>query len=404
MILAKKPVNEKERLSDLLSLNLSADSKKDQFSKIVMILAECLHVPMAYVSSIESEKQKIQSSCGLSFDESDRSTSFCGHTILQKKPLIVEDTLKDERFFDNPMVVSGPKIRFYAGFPLVSMLGYQIGALCIADTVPRKLSEKQLEIFETIGNLLVQRIRMFKLDSIQEQIKTSQKKLSELNDELNQKNKYFKSLFGQYMSESLLNSLPNDKKATELGGEERYATVLISDLRGFTRLSEEHKPKVIVNIINLYLDKMISIIQNHDGYINEILGDGILVVFGAPNRLHNCAGKAVKCALEMQEAMAGINQELQSKNLPPLYMGIGINTGPLIAGNIGSKKRMKYGVVGNTVNVAARIESLTLPGQILLSEVTFSKVKDWVKPIGQIRVKVKGVEGPITIHDVSTIE
>jgi len=149
---------------------------------------------------------------------------------------------------------------------------------------------------------------------------------------------------------------------------------------------------------------MISIIQNHDGYINEILGDGILVVFGAPNRLNNCAGKAVKCALEMQEAMAGINQELQSKNLPPLYMGIGINTGNLIAGNIGSKKRMKYGVVGNTVNVAARIESLTLPGQILLSEVTFSKVKDWVKPIGQIRVKVKGVEGPITIHDVSNIE
>ena len=196
MILATKPVNEKERLADLLSLNLSADSKKDQFGKIVMILSECLNVPMAYVSSIESEKQKIQSSCGLSFGESDRSTSFCGHTILQKKPLIVEDTLKDERFFDNPMVISGPKIRFYAGFPLVSMLGFQIGALCIADIVPRKLSEKQLEIFETIGNLLVQRIRMFKLDSIQEQIKTSQKKLSELNDELNQKNnlKFLKPL------------------------------------------------------------------------------------------------------------------------------------------------------------------------------------------------------------------
>lgn len=397
------PKNENKRLADVIALNLSNSNKVEQFDNIVMILSKCLNVPIAYISSIESKKQTIHSACGISANTSDRSTSFCGHTILQDEVLLVEDTHKDERFFDNPMVINEPKIRFYAGFPLTSLLGYNIGALCIADTVPRKLDDEELNIFKTIGKLLIERIRMQKLGSIQSQIQASKDKLESLNKELSKSNQFHRQLFGRYMSESLLDDI-NEGEQPELGGEERYATILISDLRGFSPMSETYEASVIVDMLNLYFEEMITIIQKHEGYINEILGDGILVVFGAPNRVSNCAEKAIKCAREMQDAMPKINDMLARKNLSSLEMGIGINSGKLIVGNIGSKKRMKYGVVGETVNIAARIESLTVPNQILVSESTFGHNTNWVSPIGHIRAKIKGFKKPIMIYDVSETE
>lgn len=401
MKLAKKPSNEKERLADLLSLELSEEHKQEQFDKIIMILSECLKVPIAYISSIESEEQRIHASCGLHFETSDRASSFCAHTILQEEVFIVEDTLKDDRFFDNPLVANEPKIRFYAGFPLVSLLGNRIGALCVADRVPRKLTEKQLVIFKTIGNLLIERIRMYKLGSLQEQISTSQKTLSKVNTELNRNNKFYKQLFGQYMSDDLLNTIIKKDKKTHLGGEKRFATVMMSDLRGFSIISEKYNPEIVVEILNIYFEEMIDIIHEYDGYINEILGDGILVVFGAPNQLKDCAKKAIECSRVMQDHIKTVNEKLKAKKFPALEMGIGINSGHLISGNIGSQKRMKYSVVGETVNLAARLQSLAIGGQILISNNTYDKVKDWVSCIGKLRVKVKGISDNILIHDVS---
>ena len=198
-----------------------------------------------------------------------------------------------------------------------------------------------------------------------------------------------------------MDSVINEGDQPELGGEERYATIMISDLRSFSPMSEKYEASIIIEILNLYFEEMITIIHKHDGYINEILGDGILVVFGAPNRIDNCAKNAILCSREMQNTMGKINEELTNKNLPSLEMGIGINSGDLVVGNIGSIKRMKYGVVGETVNIAARIESLTIPNQILISESTYRINEDWVRPIGNIRAKIKGFKNPIMIYDVS---
>ncbi len=403
MIAPAIPKNENDRLADVIALDLSNASKVEQFDNVTMILSKCLHVPIAYISSIESKQQVIHSACGINPGESDRSKSFCGHTILQEEALIVEDTLKDARFFDNPMVVNPPNIRFYAGFPITSLLGHNVGALCIADTVPRTLAGDDLKIFNVIGKLLIERIRMQKLGSLQSQIQASKDQLETLNKELTESNEYQRQLFGRYISESLLDKIAKDGEQPELGGEERYVTVMMTDLRDFSPLSEKYRAKTIVDMLNLYFDEMISIIHKYEGYINEILGDGILVVFGAPNRVKGCARKAVKCAREMQKAMKSINTKLHRKDLPPLQMGIGINSGSLVVGNIGSKKRMKYGVVGKTINVAARIEALTIPDQILVSESTFEKNEGWIKPIGQIRAKIKGFTDPITIYDVSEV-
>lgn len=402
MIAPITPINEQERLADLISLELSDSTKKEQLDRIVTILSKCLKVPIAYISSIESDKQNIHSSCGLNFKTSDRSTSFCGHTILQNEILIIEDTLKDERFYDNPMVINEPKIRFYAGHPLSAQEDNNIGSLCISDTVPRKLTEEELSIFKMIGKLVNDIIRLNKIASLQKEIEKSRKHLESLNSELYESNRFHKELFGQYMSASLLEKVLRNKKDTKLGGEERDVTVLVSDLRGFSPLSEKYSAKVVVEILNIYFEEMIDIIQKHEGYINEILGDGILVIFGAIKDVDNSALKAVKCAREMQDGLKKVNSTLRIKGLPPLEMGIGINNGNLIVGNIGSKRRMKYGVVGENINIAARIESLTVAGQILISESLYKLISHKIKPIGNIRTKIKGFKKSIMIYDVST--
>jgi adenylate cyclase len=398
------PKNEDERLADTIALNLTSFDKAEHYDRIVLIVSKCLNVPIAYFSSIESTKQIIHSSCGISNVSTDRSTSFCGHTILQDEILIIEDTLKDERFFDNPMVVNDPKIRFYAGLPLTSLLGNNIGSLCIADTVPRKLNDDELNVFKTIGKLLVERLRMYKLGSIQNQIQASKDKLESINNELLQSKRFYQQLFGQYMSESLLDRIVSEGQQPILGVEDRFVTVLMSDLRGFSSLSSKYDATVIVDILNLYFEEMFTIIHKHEGYINEIMGDGILVIFGAPDQVQNCTKKAINCAREMQGVMKKVNSKLLKKNLPSLEMGIGINSGNLVVGNIGSKERMKYGVVGEAVNIAARLESLAIPNQILVSESTFSGNADWVHPVGHMKTKLKGFKKAFVIYDVSSKE
>lgn len=403
MIAPLTPKNEEERLADLISLNLSASDRKEQFDGVIMILSKCIDVPIAYISSIESEKQNIHSSCGLNFKTSNRATSFCGHTILQDEILIIEDTLKDERFYDNPMVVNEPNIRFYAGHPLSSVTGNNIGSLCIADRVPRKLKDSELSVFKMMGKLLNERIRMNKLVDLQKQIQESKLHLEELNSELMESNQFYKQVFGQYMSESLLEKVVKNKKETQLGGEERDVTVLVSDIRGFSPISEKYNAKIVIEVLNIYFEEMIDIIHQHEGYINEILGDGILVIFGAPNSNKNSALNAIKCARAMQKGMHNVNAKLRIRGLPALQMGIGINSGNLIVGNIGSKRRMKYGVVGENINIASRIESLTIPNQILISEALYEKISNHIQPIGSIRTKIKGFNKSIKIYDVSEL-
>ena len=396
----KTPKTENKGLADLIALNLSASDKVEQFNKIAMILAKCLDMPIAFVSSNESKKQIITGAYGIDAAINESAIYFCDHTISQDDILIVEDTHKHEKFVNNPMVLNNPKMRFYAGFPLTSLLGHNIGALCVADIVPRQLTEDELNIFMMMGTLLVERIRMQKLGSIQSQIQKSKDQLELLNMELSKSNEFHRQLFGRYMSKSLLNGLGKED-LPELGGEERYTTILISDLRDFTRMSEKYEATVVIQILNLYFEVMIGVIHEHDGYINEILGDGILVVFGAPNRVDNCAEKAIKCARKMQREMPKINEMLALKNLPSLSMGIGISSGKLVVGNIGSQKRMKYGVVGETVNLASRLEALTGSNQILVSESTYGHNADWVSPIGRMKTKIKGFEKPVMVYDVS---
>ena len=171
-----------------------------------------------------------------------------------------------------------------------------------------------------------------------------------------------------------MTSLLASPEKLQLGGEKRQVTILMSDLRGFTSVAERLAPEQVVTIINRYLGTMVDVILQYQGTINEFIGDAILVLFGAPICLEDHAQRAVACAMAMQLAMASVNAQNRDEGLPEVEMGIGMHTGEVVVGNIGSHKRTKYGVVGSPVNLTSRIESYTIGGQVLISETTRQNV------------------------------
>jgi adenylate cyclase len=209
--------------------------------------------------------------------------------------------------------------------------------------------------------------------------------------------------FGRYLTEEVVNSLLENPAGLKLGGERRKVTVLVSDLRGFSAISEEFSPEDVVKILNLYLESMTDIIHYYKGTINDFMGDGILVMFGAPISREDDSQRAIACAMAMQLAMVQVNKKNQEMNLPILEMGIGINTGEVIAGNIGSQKRAEYTVIGSHVNLAARIESYTVGGQVFISEHTYQDANIDLQIDSELQVEAKGIKYPINLYEVGGI-
>jgi adenylate cyclase len=224
--------------------------------------------------------------------------------------------------------------------------------------------------------------------------------LTHANADLEQRNQLIRQVFGRYLSNDVVANLLETPEGLKLGGDRRQVTILTSDLRGFTPLSERLQPEEVITILNLYLEHMAEVINKYQGTIDEFMGDGILVLFGAPAVRADDALRAVACACEMQLMMGAVNERMQALGLPHLEMGIGIHTGDVVVGNIGSEKRTKYGIVGSPVNLTYRIESYTRGGQILISEAALKTAGASVKISSQAEVQLKGIQQPITIHEV----
>jgi adenylate cyclase len=223
------------------------------------------------------------------------------------------------------------------------------------------------------------------------------------NAELARAHELVRRAFGRYVSEEVATSILQSPEGLELGGEEREVTILMSDLRGFTALVARLAPQEVIAFLNLYLEAMVEVISRYGGTIDEIIGDAILVIFGAPLASEDHAAKAVACGLSMQLAMTDVNQRLTAKGGSELEMGIGINTGRVIVGNIGSVRRTKYAAVGSNVNLAGRIESFTTGGQLLISESTRVAIKSPLRLDAQFQVEPKGAKERLQLHEVGGI-
>ncbi|MEI7688090.1 MAG: adenylate/guanylate cyclase domain-containing protein, partial [Planctomycetota bacterium] len=213
-----------------------------------------------------------------------------------------------------------------------------------------------------------------------------------------------KKLFGQYVSKDVYDQLVSNPALARLGGQRREMTVLFSDIRGFTTVSEKGQPEDIVHTLNEYFTQMVGIVFRHKGTVDKFVGDMVMALFGAPldDPLH--AEHAVDAALEMLDALHTLNLRWEAEGRPKLDIGIGVNTGPMIAGNIGSDAIMSYTVIGDSVNLGSRLESLNKQygTRIIISEYTKSRLTKTydLKPLGD--VVVKGKSQAVAIFEVLT--
>ena len=179
------------------------------------------------------------------------------------------------------------------------------------------------------------------------------------------------------LNSKILELLHNTIKNKSLP-ESKYVTILLSDLRGFTAMSENYSPSSIIELLNRYLTTMNEIIiTQYGGTIDKFMGDSVMALFGVSESKSDDIERALNCALDMQIAMDKINKTNRSMGLPNLFMGIGINSGKVIAGKVGSELRSEYTVIGDEVNLAARISAYSMRGQILISNNVFKKTKDF---------------------------
>jgi len=210
-----------------------------------------------------------------------------------------------------------------------------------------------------------------------------------------------KNLFNKFHGTGIANKLISGEM--KLGGEQREATVFFSDIRDFTSFSEKVQPHEVVAMLNEYFKIMVGIIAKNNGVVDKFIGDAIMAVWGAPESFGNDAANAITAALEMRLALAELNTSRLQRNLPVLRIGMGLHTGILIAGTIGSDDRMEYTVIGDTVNMASRIEAATKAygTDLLISETTFAAVKAYFSLEEAGSAVVKGKAEPIKLYKVT---
>ncbi len=206
--------------------------------------------------------------------------------------------------------------------------------------------------------------------------------------------------FERYTSPEIADFILNNPDGEALGGRQCECSILMSDIRGFTALSTKLNPTDLIKMLNHYFEKMVSIIEKYKGSVIEFLGDGIFVLFGAP-KADECHGShAVACAVEMENAMQSVNEWNVLNGFPALEMGIGINSGIVVVGNIGSRQKTKYGCMGETVNLAGRIQSYTIGGQIYISEYTKNLIDSDLIINNALKIFPKGGTNEIQIFDI----
>ena len=213
-----------------------------------------------------------------------------------------------------------------------------------------------------------------------------------------------KKQFGTYLNPKMVDALQKNPDLLKLGGENKQLTILFSDIRGYTAISEHFGKDVqgLTSLINRYMDTMLPIIMDNDGNVGKLIGDAIMSWHNAPVDVPDHAAKAVKAAKEMKTALERLNAQLQSEGIPPLGIGIGINTGEVVVGNMGSKNRFSYDILGDAVNLASRLEGQSKPYKtmILIGPITYEQVKNKYQCFELDILAVKGKKEGVRIYTV----
>ncbi|MEO6119953.1 MAG: adenylate/guanylate cyclase domain-containing protein [Terriglobales bacterium] len=209
-----------------------------------------------------------------------------------------------------------------------------------------------------------------------------------------------RSALERFLSPDVVELIASNPGGVRLGGVNQKATILFADIRGFTHLSEKMPPEQVVEVLNEYFTRVTDVIFDHGGMLDKYIGDGVMAVFGAPISKGNDSLNAVKAAIEIQRLVLEMNRDAAARKWPELHVGIGINTGVVIAGNIGSPKRLDYTVIGDNVNTAARLMSKAASEQIIISVATAQEIGSGFKLTSLPPLELKGKAEPMAAFEV----
>ncbi len=206
--------------------------------------------------------------------------------------------------------------------------------------------------------------------------------------------------FSRFLSQQVMDHLLADVDLRSLRSARRHVTVLFADIRNFTAFAEQHTPEQVVEVLNEYLEVMVQVLFEYQGTLDKFLGDGLLALFGTPLPQPDHPQRAVQAALDIQRATAVLNTTRHQRGQPTLHLGIGINSGEAIVGNIGSEKRMEYTVIGDMVNVAQRLQAQAQGGEVWIGDDTFASVQSLVTLYETVDTPVKGRRQPVRAHRI----
>ena len=323
----------------------------------------------------------VRSNRGINKDNIVISTNIINHVLREKAAVLSSDASVDSRFAGaHSIIMQG--IRSTMAVP-ISFEDDFLGILLLDSQIAvNAFTEKDLHLLTNIANQAAMHIANTKLTrQIEEEAATREK-------------------FQRLLSPNLVEQMLRGQLKVEKGGENREATVLFADIRGFTSMSENMSAQDVLGMLNVYFELMVDIVFQEEGTVDKFVGDEIMVLYGAPVDHPDDPARAVRGALEMQRSLVAFNQDREKSGEPPIRIGIGINSGDLVAGYIGSSRTMGYSVIGDTVNVASRLCSLAKADEILISEATYRQVKGQFKVKEMEPVQVKGRKKPIHIYQV----
>jgi len=214
---------------------------------------------------------------------------------------------------------------------------------------------------------------------------------------------FISNTFGRYVDQDIAKELMRRPEAARLGGEKREVAILISDIRGFTSVAESLSPEAVISMLNHYFSHMVGVIKKHKGIIVDFFGDGVLVFFDPlDGPVEPTVHRAIECAIEMQREMEPFNREVAQRGLPELEMGVGLNTGQVVVGNIGSEARAKYGIVGSAVNLTQRIQEIAKGGEVVISKSIYGHSHKYLHIKKSFEVQLKGVHHPVNLYVIDS--
>jgi adenylate cyclase len=209
-----------------------------------------------------------------------------------------------------------------------------------------------------------------------------------------------RAAYGRFMPQHVIDEILTNPGALSLGGNNQLVTILFSDVRGFTSMSGRLPPETVVQLLNRYFAEMTPIVFEHHGVLDKYMGDGLMALFGVPYESQDGASNAVSAAISMQRRIVKLNEELEARGLPAIQIGVGINTGMVTVGYIGTEQRTDYTAIGDAVNLSARFEKLAQGQQILIGQSTFDAIGEKLPTRACGEAQVKGKSEPVQVYEV----